>query len=121
MGSYRETMQVCMNGHVITDRYNSSPEFRKNFCTTCGEKTITKCPSCKVDIPGDMIYDSIVVLGGHASVAPKICANCGEKFPWFEIRKKKDEEYIARQQLEAEEKKFERKLSAVKQIEVKVE
>ena len=43
MGSYRDTMQVCLSGHVITDRFNTSTQFRKNFFTECGEKTITKC------------------------------------------------------------------------------
>jgi hypothetical protein len=121
MGSYRDTMQVCLNGHVITDRFNTSPEFRKNFCTECGEKTITKCPNCKADIPGDMLYDSIVVLGGFGSFAPKICDNCGSKFPWFETRKKQDAEELAKLKAEEEEKKLEKKLATVKKIEVKIE
>lgn len=121
MSSYQDTMQVCLNGHVITDRYNTHPDFRKNFCTECGEKTITKCQHCSADIPGDMIYDSIVVIGGFESYAPKICANCGGKFPWFEKRKKEDEDERKQRQLDADEKKLERKLAAVKKIEVKIE
>jgi len=121
MGSYTDTMQVCLNGHVITDRFNTSPQFRKNFCTECGEKTITKCQSCGTDIPGDIIYESIVVLGGFGSVAPKICSNCGNKFPWFELRKKQDQEVIQNRKREEEEKKLEKKLAAVKKIEVKIE
>lgn len=121
MGSFKDTMQVCLNGHVITDRYNTAPEFRKNFCTDCGEKTITQCPNCNADIPGDMIYDSIVVLGGMGSVAPKICENCGEKFPWFETLKKKDEEKTATFNKEEEAKKQEKRLASVKKIEVKIE
>ncbi|MBL3307802.1 DUF2321 domain-containing protein, partial [Klebsiella pneumoniae] len=45
MGHY-DIQQVCLNGHQVTANYSSSPEFRRDFCATCGEKTITRCPSC---------------------------------------------------------------------------
>lgn len=121
MADYQDTMQVCLNGHVITERYNTNPQFRKNFCTECGEKTITKCPNCNAEIPGDMIYDSFVILGAFGSYAPKICANCGQKFPWFEKQEKADEEYKKNRKVEEEDKKLERKLAAFKKIEVKIE
>jgi hypothetical protein len=37
---YYETMQVYLNGHQITDRYNSSPEQRRKYCDKCGAETI---------------------------------------------------------------------------------
>lgn len=121
MATYRDVMQVCMNGHVITDRYNTSPEFRKNFCTTCEAKTITACQHCNTPIPGDLIFDSVVMMMGFGPVAPKICDNCGERFPWYELRKKADEEYIAANMREAEEKKIEKRLASLSKVEVKVE
>lgn len=114
-------MQVCLNGHVITDRFNRSPEFRKNFCTQCGERTITKCPTCNTDIPGDMIYDSIVVLGAFPSYAPRICANCGQKFPWTDKLAEQEEERQRRKEREEAEKEMEKKMENIKKIEVKIE
>ncbi len=86
--SKRDTQQVCLNGHQITDRYYNSSEFRKNFCTVCGEKTIHKCPNCNVDIKGDMIYENIIDLTGTSTPVPDICDNCGTDFPWREKKKK---------------------------------
>ena len=51
---WRDTMQVCMNGHVINAGYKKYPEFNKDFCIKCGAKTIINCPSCETPIPGDM-------------------------------------------------------------------
>lgn len=121
MGSYRDIMQVCLNGHVITERFNTHPEFRENYCTNCGQKTITKCPTCKADIPGDIVYDDMVILSGFAPVAPQICKNCGNRFPWFEIRQKENEEELAKKRNAEEERKFEKKMATVKKIEVKIE
>ena len=61
--SWRDTMQVCMNGHVINAAVQNSPEFNKEFCTTCGAKTITKCPNCSSPIPGDLQDTGVLVLG----------------------------------------------------------
>lgn len=121
MATYQDVMQVCMNGHVITDRYNTSPEFRKNFCTQCESKTITTCQQCNTPIPGDLIFDSLVVMMGPGPVAPKICDNCGNRFPWYEQRKRSDEEYVEANKREAEEKKLEKRLASLKKFEVKVE
>lgn len=121
MGSYRDVMQVCLNGHVITERYNGSPLRRKNFCTTCEARTIMACPNCKTPIPGDIVYENIINLMGGSPVAPKICDTCGERFPWYEQRKKADDEYVAANKREAEEKKVEKRLAALRKVEVKVE
>ena len=79
--SWRDTMQVCMNGHVINAAVQNSPEFNKEFCTTCGAKTITKCPNCSSPIPGDLQDTGVLVLG-FRTPAPGFCQHCGEKFPW---------------------------------------
>lgn len=80
-------MQVCLNGHRITDRYLSSPHMRKNFCTKCGEKTIITCPSCGQKIKGDTIYENVVDLSGYSTPVPDICEHCGNDFPWREKKK----------------------------------
>ncbi len=81
---YHEVAQVCLNGHIITDRYDSSPQLRKNFCSICGAKTIHQCPNCGENIQGDYIVPH-VVLGGLSST-PAYCHNCGAAFPWTERR-----------------------------------
>lgn len=96
--SYYEVAQVCLNGHVITDQYNSSPELRKKFCGRCGTKTIHQCPNCNENIQGDYIVPGVVAIGGQPK-APAYCHGCGYAFPWTETRLE-----VARQlTLEAEE------------------
>jgi len=80
---HHDVQQVCLNGHQITDNFNRSPEFRKNFCTTCGEKTIHKCPECNHPIKGDYHVEGVVCVGGSTSV-PTHCENCGKAYPWIE-------------------------------------
>ena len=57
---YHDIMQVCLNGHQITASYEEHPEFRKEFCDICGEKTITFCPQCKAPILGKYHADGVV-------------------------------------------------------------
>jgi hypothetical protein len=75
--------QVCPNGHVATSMFRYSPEFRRDFCETCGEATLTACPSCKHSIRG-------AYFGGGVSFAayepPAFCPDCGKRFPWTERR-----------------------------------
>lgn len=84
-----DTMQVCLNGHYITDCYHTSPQFRKQFCTLCGASTITNCPNCKAEIKGDYLNSQVVILGQSTPV-PNICEYCGKDFPW-KAQKEKEE------------------------------
>ena len=95
---WRDTMQVCLNGHVINDSFRKYPKGNKDFCDKCGEKTITNCPNseCNKPIPGDL-QDTGVVTIGFSKPAPDFCESCGEPFPW---KGKKEAE-----QLEAEAEK----------------
>jgi hypothetical protein len=52
--------EICLNGHVTTSIARSYPNFRKNFCDECGEKTIMKCPSCQADIKGDYHMENVI-------------------------------------------------------------
>lgn len=82
-----DTQQVCENGHQITDTYRYSPTTRKDFCTECGAKTITSCPNCGKDIPGETHYERVVNLSGIRVEVPNICQYCGSKYPWADKRK----------------------------------
>ncbi|HEY9807909.1 MAG TPA: DUF2321 domain-containing protein [Halomicronema sp.] len=93
---WRDVMQVCLNGHVINGSYQKYPEYNKEFCDTCGAKTITTCPNCKNPIPGDMQDTGVVILGGYETPAPDFCQNCGEKLPWYgktKVKTKSDREF----------------------------
>jgi hypothetical protein len=47
-----DTMQVCENGHIVTDMAVKHPEYRVNRCPKCGAATIMACEKCNVAIPG---------------------------------------------------------------------
>jgi len=79
MGSY-DIQQVCLNGHQITDSYNQFPQFRKNFCDKCGERTIHQCPACSHPIKG-FYQDEGRIAISQASV-PSHCESCGKPYPW---------------------------------------
>ena len=93
MGHY-DVKQVCLNGHQITDNYNRSPEFRKNFCPTCGEKTIHQCPECQHPIKGDYHVDGVIAIGTSEPDVPIHCENCGKPFPWT-LKKKELSQLIS--------------------------
>ena len=73
-------MQVCLNGHQITDSANAMPQFRKAFCAECGAKTIMGCPECHATIQGH--YYSPGVLSIRETPVPNNCHSCGTAFPW---------------------------------------
>lgn len=75
-----DVMQVCLNGHRITDSYHSHPEFRKDYCDQCGEKTITECPDCGAPIKGELISKN--VIWAFPTPVPNNCHNCGSPYPW---------------------------------------
>lgn len=79
MGFY-ETMQVCLKGHLITERYNSYPQHRKDFCGECGAKTIFRCLQCGENIRGDYIVSG--VIGGGRPAVVLHCHKCGNGYPW---------------------------------------
>ncbi|MDP4146091.1 MAG: DUF2321 domain-containing protein [Bacillota bacterium] len=80
--SYYHTAQICLNGHIITDSYDSSPALSQKFCDECGSETITQCPNCHSNIRGDYEVSGICYLGSTMQKAPSYCYNCGESYPW---------------------------------------
>jgi len=92
MGQY-DVMQVCLNGHRITENYNRFPEFRKNHCTQCGASTITACQNCGKAIKGDYHIEGVIDLISGLTLVPDICENCGKDFPWRTKKKQIQENF----------------------------
>ena len=38
--SWRDVMQVCLNGHVINAGVRKNPQRNQNFCDSCGKKLL---------------------------------------------------------------------------------
>jgi len=79
MGTY-DSMQVCMNGHMITSHVHKHPEDLRKFCQECGEKTIVECPECSLFIPGHEDIPGLAYPG--PSEPPDYCHGCGSAYPW---------------------------------------
>ena len=76
-----DVAQVCPNGHPANGSTKNMPQFSKDHCEKCGERTITECPACNQPIRGDY-------WGGGIGLAPyqppAYCNSCGTAFPWTE-------------------------------------
>lgn len=73
-----DVMQVCLNGHQITDAAEMMPDHMKPFCPDCGEKTIVACPDCGTPIQGHLKN----VLSARQSPVRNNCHQCGTAYPW---------------------------------------
>lgn len=80
MGVYRQA-QICLNGHVITDSADTSPNRQQNCCSQCGAKTIMNCTACNAEIRG-RYYIPNSVYAKNSYKTPLYCHNCGEPYPW---------------------------------------
>lgn len=81
-----DVMQVCLNGHKITDTLEHSPEKARGQCPSCGAVTIRRCLACRTSIRG--YYHLSGVAGLHGPDVPVLCHACGKPFPWTESRLK---------------------------------
>jgi hypothetical protein len=79
-----DVAQICLNGHVTNEMSTRYPQFNKQFCEKCGERTIRQCPSCNSQIRG--VYHMDGVLGGIDYSPPGFCFQCGDAFPWTTSR-----------------------------------
>lgn len=73
-----DVMQVCLNGHLITDCCEMMPDHMKSFCPDCGSNTITACPECKASIQGHLKG----VLSIRQAPPRNNCHHCGTAYPW---------------------------------------
>ena len=101
---WRDTMQICLNGHVINAGIRKNPEYNKDFCDCCGEKTITSCLKCDESIPGALQHTFAGSIGGLS--APDFCEHCGEAFPWKGKEEAKSLEAEAEKPVEALQRVF---------------
>ncbi|MBU4216247.1 MAG: DUF2321 domain-containing protein [Actinobacteria bacterium] len=74
-----DTAQICQNGHIINQMTVENPVRSAFRCETCGEETITACPSCKTPIRG---YYHSEDMNVPLFEVPKFCSSCGEPYPW---------------------------------------
>ena len=81
---YHDVQQVCLNGHQTTENYNSSPQFRKDFCSLCGEETIHKCPECAHPIRGHYHRDGVVGVTAYLASSSGVFG-AGQKWNATEI------------------------------------
>ncbi len=78
--SYYDTAQICLNGHATNSLAASNPQSNQNFCSQCGAKTITACPSCNTAIRGYYHVPGVIGIFGYNK--PAYCFQCGCAFPW---------------------------------------
>src|ERR1051326_7819278 len=76
----RDVMQVCRNGHVITDLLHTFPERALSHCDRCGADTLDRCKTCGRELPGAVYVPQAAPIG--QSQPPAYCASCGAAFPW---------------------------------------
>jgi len=81
-----DVMQVCRNGHVITDLLNSCPERGLLHCERCGAPTLDHCLTCGQKIRGAIYVPGLIPAG--SSSPPGYCAVCGAAFPWTNGRRR---------------------------------
>jgi hypothetical protein len=74
-----DVMQVCRNGHVLTERLRSRPDQGRTHCDRCGAVTVDRCLTCGEALPGAAAVD-LPPIG--APRPPQFCAACGAAFPW---------------------------------------
>lgn len=81
----QDAMQVCRNGHVVTDLLRTCPERALTHCDRCGAVTLDHCETCGHELPGAFVVPGLQPLG--ARPAPHYCSMCGAAFPWTRQRR----------------------------------
>ena len=77
-----DVMQVCRNGHVVTDRMRTCPDHARYHCERCGATTLHACQTCGRELPGAIVVPGLDPVGMREP--PQFCATCGASFPWTE-------------------------------------
>jgi hypothetical protein len=79
---FPDVMQVCRNGHVITDQLQGRPDLARSHCERCGAATLSSCPTCGRALPGSLRVAGLEPIG--APRPPSYCEACGAAFPWVQ-------------------------------------
>jgi hypothetical protein len=82
--STRDVMQVCRNGHVITDLLHALPEQARSHCDRCGAVTLDRCLTCGHELEGAHYLPGSQPVGMNRP--PQFCPACGAAFPWARRR-----------------------------------
>ncbi len=82
VGQGPDVLQVCRNGHVITDLLRARPELGRSHCDRCGAATLSACPTCGQPLPGARAVPGLETIGKPRP--PSHCEKCGAAFPWAE-------------------------------------
>ena len=114
---FYKTAQVCENGHLRNKDIEYHAAKNEDYCSICGAKVISACPSCGSPLRGDYyvvkprssatIYDafgeahSVRHVSGVQKVKitsevqiPAFCYKCGKPYPWTEATLKTAENII---------------------------
>src|SRR5262249_22287726 len=76
----QDVMQVCRNGHVVTDRLHGCPEAGRGHCDRCGAAALDRCLACGKEMAGAVSIPGLLPVGGGQP--PQYCSTCGAAFPW---------------------------------------
>lgn len=78
-----DVAQICLNGHIVNEQSEGSPDSNTKYCADCGAETITNCLNCRGKIRGapHSIYSF-----GFTSPAPGYCRDCGKPYPWTQSK-----------------------------------
>jgi hypothetical protein len=76
----QDVMQVCRNGHVITNRLRGDPDSGRTHCDRCGAATLAHCLTCGQELLGAGRVLDLVTIG--TCPPPRYCPTCGAAFPW---------------------------------------
>jgi REase_DpnII-MboI/Uncharacterized protein conserved in bacteria (DUF2321) len=79
-GCQADVMQVCRNGHVMTDLLHTHPERGRSHCDRCGAETLDHCGTCGQELSGAVPVPGLAPVG--AARPPAYCPICGAAFPW---------------------------------------
>jgi hypothetical protein len=90
----QDVLQVCRNGHVITDRLHSCGEQGLHHCDRCGATTVTCCATCGQALPGAVLVTGLSPIG--AGRPPAYCSTCGAAFPWTTAAAPASDDALAR-------------------------
>lgn len=77
---YQDVMQVCRNGHVVTDQMRTCPESCRYHCERCGARTLHACATCGKELLGAIVVPGLQPVGTRTP--PEFCPGCGAAFPW---------------------------------------
>jgi len=88
--SWYDTVQICLNGHIINRSTIAYPVHNQKYCDKCGALAVTNCQSCGTAIKGSYHVQGVFGINDYPS--PSFCHNCGKSYPWTEAKIKAAQE-----------------------------